>query len=74
MDQDLYPTNMSKSKKFLHCYSAKDIASILDELIQQIQTPDGNKFQSSHVMDNTVYLKVGPQTFIINISEKNSLS
>lgn len=74
MDQDLSLTNMSKNKKYLHSYTPKDIASIMDELIQQIQTPDGNKFQSSHVIEDTIFLRVGPQSFIITITEKDRLS
>lgn len=65
---------MSKNKKYLHRYTPKDIASILDELIQQIQTPDGNKFQSSHVIEDSIFLRIGPQSFVITISDKDNLS
>lgn len=71
---DLFHTNMSKNKKYLHRYTPKDIASILDELIQQIQTPDGNKFQSSHVIEDSIFLRIGPQSFVITISDKDKLS
>lgn len=61
-------------KKYLQKYSSKDIASIINELIESIQTPDGNVFKASHVLEDTILIKVGPQTFIINISEKGKLS
>jgi hypothetical protein len=63
-----------KPKKFIHKYVASDIATVINEYILSLQTPEGENFKSVHILENTVMVRISGQTFIINIEEKDRLS
>jgi hypothetical protein len=51
-----------------------DIATVIADYFEQIQSPDGHLFKASHIVDDVLVIKINNQSFIINISEKSKLS
>ena len=57
-------------KKFLTSYVESDIATILNEYISTLQSPEGAKFSVKHVDEGTLIVSCANQVFVINIIEK----
>lgn len=62
---------MKKNKTHVF-YVESDLATIIDEYMAKLETPDGKRFKSLHSLPNTVMVKVGNQTFIISITDKSN--
>ena len=62
------------SKKIIYRYKASDIATIVNDFVNTLQSAEGDQFKSVHAVDDTVIVKIGIQTFIINIIEKDNLN
>jgi hypothetical protein len=65
---------MKKPTKILHRFKVSDIATVIADYFEQIQSPDGHLFKASHIVDDVLVIKINNQSFIINISEKSKLS
>ena len=61
---------MKQKKKFITSYLESDLATILNEYISTLQSPEGAKFTVKHVDEGTLLVTCANQTFIINIMNK----
>jgi|JI10StandDraft_1071094.scaffolds.fasta_scaffold657064_2 hypothetical protein len=51
-------------------YVESDIASIIEQYISSLETPERARFKALQSTPNTVVVKVGKQTFIISVTDK----
>lgn len=66
---------MSKSKnKFATRYAESDIATLINDRMLEVQSPEGQLFKSLHTHKNIVTVRIGNQTFLISITEKDNLN
>lgn len=57
-------------KKAITHFRESDVASIINEKLLELQTPEGEVFKSLQSTPNTVVLKIANQTFIISVTDK----
>ena len=65
---------MKTDKKVLHRFSTGELAQVIADYFEQLQSPDGYNFRSTTYKEDTVFIKIANQTFIINITDKNKIS
>lgn len=65
---------MSKKSKVVTRYSESDIATVINDRMLEVQSPEGMMFKSLHTHPNIVAVRIGNQTFLISITEKTNLS
>lgn len=65
---------MKQDKKILHRFSSGELAQVIADYFEQLQSPDGYNFRSTIYNENTLFIKIANQTFIINITDKNKIS
>lgn len=51
-----------------------DLATLINDRMLEIQTGDGQNFKSLHTYQNVVTVRIGNQTFLISVTEKERLS
>lgn len=61
-------------KKYVTKYDPEDIAEIINNLFTQVESPEGERFKTVHILKDTVMIAIQNKTFIINIVEKSKLS
>jgi hypothetical protein len=65
---------MAKHQRVLHRFKISDISQVLIDYLDSLQSPDGSKFVTHQVLDDTIVVRIANQSFIISISEKDGLS
>jgi len=63
-----------KKHKAQTLYVDSDIASIIEQYLSNLETPEGVRFKALQSTPNTVVLKIGNNTFIISVIGKDKLS
>lgn len=66
---------MDKNKpKVFTKYDAQDLAQLITDFFINIESPEGARFKAMQLYSNTVTVRINNRTFIINVSDKDSLS
>ena len=66
---------MSKSKnKIVTRYAESDLATLINDRMLEVQSPEGMMFKSLHVYESVVYVRIGNQKFIITVTSEDRLS
>ena len=66
---------MDKNKpKVFTKYDTQDIAQLITEFFINIESSEGARFKAMQLYSNTVTVRINNRTFIINVTDKDSLS
>lgn len=65
---------MKNKNKFATRYAESDIATLINDRMLEVQSPEGMLFKSLHTHKNIVTVRIGNQTFLISITEKDNLN
>ncbi|HNC40301.1 MAG TPA: hypothetical protein PK522_00805 [Nitrosomonas sp.] len=63
-----------KKAKAITAYGESDISEIIKDIFSQMQSPEGQRFKAVHMLDGLVMINIHGKTFLINVSEKDSLN
>ncbi len=64
-----------KSKeKFITKYQESDLATLISDHFQNVQSPEGAAFKAVHILAGTVMVRVFNQTFIVTVTSKDNLN
>lgn len=63
-----------KKSKAITAYEESDIATIISDLFSQMESPEGQRFKTVHILDNLVMVNIHNKTFMINVSKKDNLN
>lgn len=55
-------------------YDSQDIAQLITDFFTNIESPEGQRFKAMQLYKNTITVRINQKTFIINVSDKDSLS
>jgi hypothetical protein len=65
---------MKNSKKVIHRFSPEELAQVIADYFEQLQSPDGYNFKSIVYDEKTIVIKIANQSFIVSVTDKNKLS
>jgi hypothetical protein len=65
---------MKNKRKCVINYKESDVSTLISDYLLELMSPDGFKFKTSHKYHNVVTLKIGTQSFIITVADKEKLS
>lgn len=65
---------MKRKPRTVRRFKESDMGSIINDRFLEIQSEDGLKFKSLQTYHNVVTVKIGNQTFVITITDKEKLS
>jgi hypothetical protein len=63
-----------KSKLAVERFDEEEIVSIIGRYFDKIQSPGGKRFYPTHLVDNTMLIEIGTQTFIVTVKDKSNLN
>lgn len=63
-----------KEPKVKTKYDVEDLAELINNFFINIESPEGDRFKSMHLYKDTICVRINHRTFIIHVSDKDSLS